>query len=104
MGKGREGLVRLARFALQADLPADETSPRFPPQLYEIIENFCLGTRRLELFGSKSKAREGWVTLGANDTNGRGDVQEYSPEKYSEMLQQNVDALGRNVLPQVEGM
>jgi hypothetical protein len=44
------------------------------------------------------------VTLGADDRVGRSDVQEYSPEKYSEMLQENVDALGRNVLPQVEGM
>lgn len=82
---------------------ADETSPRFPPQLYEIIENFCLGTRRLELFGCKSKARKGWVTLGDDDTDVRTDVQEYTPEKYSEILLQNVDPLGRSVLPQIEG-
>lgn len=81
---------------------ADETSPRFPPQLYEIIENFCLGTRRLELFGSKSKARKGWVTLGDDDTDVKTGVQEYTPERYSEILLQNVDPLGRNVLPQVE--
>lgn len=43
------------------------------------------------------------MTLGADDTDGKSDVQEYTPEKYSEMLQQNVDALGRNVLPQVDG-
>ncbi|KAK8864626.1 hypothetical protein IAR55_001876 [Kwoniella newhampshirensis] len=39
--------------------------PSFPPYLYTLIENFCLGTRRLELFGgSPSLARRGWVTAG----------------------------------------
>ncbi|KAJ9118172.1 hypothetical protein QFC22_004076 [Naganishia vaughanmartiniae] len=87
----------------------DENAPRFPPQLYTIIENFCLGTRRLQLFGPKSGAREGWVTLGEDDLVGEGNdeppsrlVQEYTPEKYNAILQATADANGRNVLPQVE--
>ncbi len=35
-----------------------------PPELYQIIENFCLGTRRLELFGRNQNLRRGWLTIG----------------------------------------
>ncbi|BEI94536.1 uncharacterized protein CcaverHIS019_0701080 [Cutaneotrichosporon cavernicola] len=37
--------------------------PRTPPYLYTLIENFCLGARRLELFGDGARARPGWVTV-----------------------------------------
>lgn len=41
--------------------PSDPT--RKPPEMYTLIENFCLGTRRLELFGrAHSSLRRGWVT------------------------------------------
>ncbi|KAJ7147332.1 MT-A70-domain-containing protein [Mycena filopes] len=42
----------------------DATDPtRKPPEMYTLIENFCLGTRRLELFGrAPSSLRRGWVT------------------------------------------
>ncbi|KAJ7619531.1 MT-A70-domain-containing protein [Roridomyces roridus] len=42
----------------------DPTDPtRKPPEMYTLIENFCLGTRRLELFGrATSSLRRGWVT------------------------------------------
>jgi mRNA m6A methyltransferase non-catalytic subunit len=33
-----------------------------PPELYQLVENFCLGTRRLELFGRAASVRRGWVT------------------------------------------
>jgi hypothetical protein len=33
-----------------------------PPELYQLVENFCLGTRRLELFGRAASIRPGWVT------------------------------------------
>ncbi|WFD21652.1 mRNA (2'-O-methyladenosine-N(6)-)-methyltransferase [Malassezia equina] len=36
-----------------------------PPELYEVIERFCLGTRRLELFGTNRNIRRGWLTIGA---------------------------------------
>ncbi|KAK7035359.1 regulatory protein [Paramarasmius palmivorus] len=43
----------------------DPTDPmRKPPEMYTLIENFCLGTRRLEVFGrASSSLRRGWVTL-----------------------------------------
>lgn len=36
-----------------------------PHELYTIAENFCLGTRRLELFGTNRNLRRGWLTVGA---------------------------------------
>ena len=42
--------------------PSDPT--RKPPEMYTLIENFCLGTRRLEIFGrASSSLRRGWVTV-----------------------------------------
>ncbi|KAG0696462.1 hypothetical protein DFH29DRAFT_1025540 [Suillus ampliporus] len=42
--------------------PADPM--RKPPEMYTLIENFCLGTRRLELFGgARSSLRRGWLTV-----------------------------------------
>jgi mRNA (2'-O-methyladenosine-N6-)-methyltransferase len=35
-----------------------------PEELYHIIEHFCLGRRRIELFGCDRNVRRGWVTLG----------------------------------------
>ena len=35
-----------------------------PHELYTIAENFCLGTRRLELFGTNRNLRRGWLTVG----------------------------------------
>jgi len=40
---------------------------RKPPEMYTLIENFCLGTRRLELFGRPHSLRRGWVTVGDFD-------------------------------------
>ena len=42
-----------------------------PPELYDMIEHFCLGTRRLELFGTNRNVRRGWLTVGA-DVGGPG--------------------------------
>lgn len=41
--------------------PADPTCK--PPEMYTLIENFCLGLRRLEIFGRPSSVRRGWVTV-----------------------------------------
>lgn len=42
----------------------DPTDPtRKPPEMYTLIENFCLGLRRLEVFGKRSSLRRGWVTV-----------------------------------------
>ncbi|KAM0749171.1 MT-A70-domain-containing protein [Meredithblackwellia eburnea MCA 4105] len=43
----------------------DDSDPNLkPPELQSVIENFCLGTRRLHLFGSPTSLRRGWVTMG----------------------------------------
>jgi N6-adenosine-specific RNA methylase IME4 len=39
-------------------------SLRKPEELYHIIEHFCLGRRRLELFAEDHNIRPGWVTVG----------------------------------------
>ncbi|KAL1738601.1 MT-A70-domain-containing protein, partial [Schizophyllum fasciatum] len=43
----------------------DPTDPtRKPPEMYTLIENFCLGLRRLELFGrAPASLRRGWLTV-----------------------------------------
>ncbi|KAJ6619051.1 MT-A70-domain-containing protein [Mycena sp. CBHHK59/15] len=48
--------------------PSDPT--RKPPEMYTLIENFCLGTRRLELFAAAPRA--GWVTALAPGREGSG--------------------------------
>lgn len=42
-----------------------------PFELYDLIERFCLGTRRLELFGTNRNVRRGWLTIG-NEIGGPG--------------------------------
>jgi len=39
-------------------------STQKPTELYETVEHFCLGRRRLELFGLDRNMRDGWLTLG----------------------------------------
>lgn len=42
----------------------DESDPTLkPPEMHTLIENFCLGLRRLEIFGRARTARRGWVTV-----------------------------------------
>ncbi|ETW79732.1 hypothetical protein HETIRDRAFT_419396 [Heterobasidion irregulare TC 32-1] len=42
----------------------DPTDPTLkPPEMYTLVENFCLGTRRLEIFGRARSVRRGWVTV-----------------------------------------
>ncbi|GAA5826804.1 hypothetical protein JCM11251_002899 [Rhodosporidiobolus azoricus] len=42
----------------------DEADPSLkPPELQSLIENFCMGTRRLHLYGSPHALRRGWLTV-----------------------------------------
>lgn len=41
-------------------------SRRKPPEMMNLAENFCLGTRRLELFGGNRNLRRGWLTIGSD--------------------------------------
>jgi len=40
-----------------------------PQEIFHIIEHFCLGRRRLHLFGRDSTIRSGWLTIGPELTN-----------------------------------
>ena len=40
-------------------------SPDKPIELYNIIEHFCLGRRRLHLFARESTIRRGWLSIGS---------------------------------------
>ena len=88
------------------------TTPTTPPQLYTIIENFCLGSRRLELFAAKSSARRGWVTVGPDDGGGgvgdgvgvgEEEVQPFDSVRYGNYQEANKDEMGRYVLPLTQG-
>ena len=35
-----------------------------PTEIYDIVERFCLGRRRLSIFGRDDNARDGWLTIG----------------------------------------
>ncbi|KXZ54999.1 hypothetical protein GPECTOR_3g163 [Gonium pectorale] len=47
-------------------------STRKPEEMYTIIEHFCNGRRRLELFGEDHNIRNGWVTVFIADVGGGG--------------------------------
>lgn len=55
------------------DLIISEESPYGtydkPDEIFHIIEHFCLGRRRLHLFGRDSTIRPGWLTVGPELTN-----------------------------------
>jgi mRNA m6A methyltransferase non-catalytic subunit len=52
-------------------------SKRKPEELFNIIENFCMGRRRLEIFGSDESMRPGWLTVGDKLTSSTYDPKEY---------------------------
>uniref|UniRef100_A0A8C9YYK8 N(6)-adenosine-methyltransferase non-catalytic subunit METTL14 n=1 Tax=Sander lucioperca TaxID=283035 RepID=A0A8C9YYK8_SANLU len=49
-----------------------------PVEIFHIIEHFCLGRRRLHLFGRDSTIRPGWLTVGPTLTNSN-----LNPESYA---------------------
>eukprot|EP01106_Pelomyxa_sp_JSP_P014170 TRINITY_DN4433_c0_g1_i1.p1 TRINITY_DN4433_c0_g1~~TRINITY_DN4433_c0_g1_i1.p1 ORF type:complete len:120 (-),score=30.01 TRINITY_DN4433_c0_g1_i1:52-411(-) len=48
-----------------------------PQELYHHIEHFCLGRRRLELFGVDHNIRAGWVTVGDKVSSSNYDAETY---------------------------
>ncbi|KAI8922381.1 MT-A70-domain-containing protein [Powellomyces hirtus] len=68
-----------------AEEPADHSTKK-PDELYHLIERFCMGRRRLELFGNDDNIRPGWVTvgLGISTTN-------WDKEKYQSWFRSGVD-------------
>ncbi|GIL60443.1 hypothetical protein Vafri_15030 [Volvox africanus] len=53
-------------------------STRKPEELYLVIERFCNGRRRLELFGEDHNIREGWLTVGRSLTSSNFSAKAYS--------------------------
>ncbi|XP_074084415.1 N(6)-adenosine-methyltransferase non-catalytic subunit METTL14 isoform X1 [Macrotis lagotis] len=49
-----------------------------PVEIFHIIEHFCLGRRRLHLFGRDSTIRPGWLTVGPNLTNSNFNAETYA--------------------------
>lgn len=48
-----------------------------PEEIYHIIEHFCLGRRRIELFGEDHNLRDGWLTLGRSLSSTNFDADKY---------------------------
>lgn len=63
------------------DLIIDEEPPygskEKPVELFHIIEHFCLGRRRLHIFGRDSTIRNGWLTIGPEVTTSNFDAEIY---------------------------
>lgn len=54
-----------------------ERSKQKPEELFNIVENFCMGRRRLEIFGGDESMRPGWLTVGDGLTTSTYDAKEY---------------------------
>ncbi|XP_059168353.1 N6-adenosine-methyltransferase non-catalytic subunit-like isoform X2 [Physella acuta] len=48
-----------------------------PVEIFHIIEHFCLGKRRLHLFGRESTIRPGWLTVGPSLPSSNFDAETY---------------------------
>ncbi|CAB4068226.1 METTL14 [Lepeophtheirus salmonis] len=66
------------------DEEAEPGSLDKPVEMFHIIEHFCLGTRRLQIFGRDTTIRPGWLTLGPELT-----MSNFDPKK-SNPLDQNL--------------
>ncbi|CAG8544715.1 2050_t:CDS:2 [Acaulospora colombiana] len=73
-------------------------STRKPEELYHIIEHFCLGRRRLELFGEDHNIRPGWLTIGNGLSSSNFDANTYA----SYFSEQNGYLLGST--PDIESL
>jgi N6-adenosine-specific RNA methylase IME4 len=52
---------RFCHLAVNELKPADPHLK--PPELLKVVENFCLGNRRLHIGGSSKSLRAGWLTI-----------------------------------------
>ena len=64
------------------DLIIEEEKPKGsdekPVELMHMIEHFCLGRRRLHLFGKDTTIRPGWLTIGPEVTSSNFDNDQYN--------------------------
>jgi hypothetical protein len=52
-------------------------NPDKPQEIFHIIEHFCLGRRRLYLFGRDNTIRPGWVTVGPDLSGSNFEKEQY---------------------------
>jgi hypothetical protein len=74
--------------------------------MYSLIENFCLGLRRLEVFGRPHSLRPGWVTSGDFELS-QELVQQTGARPWDLNLwdsELRKDHLGRAVVPMTQGI
>ncbi|KAF8787251.1 N6-adenosine-methyltransferase non-catalytic subunit-like [Argiope bruennichi] len=57
-----------------------------PEEIFHIIEHFCLGRRRLHIFGRDNTVRPGWLTIGPGLTNSN-----FNREAYASYFNKGVD-------------
>lgn len=94
--------------------PSDPTLK--PPEMYTLIENFCLGTRRLEIFGRAQTVRRGWITALAEGEEerisegmilGDGDVRDgamaWERERWEAQIKELANG-GKAVVPMTQGV
>lgn len=58
-----------------------------PEELFRIVEHFCLGRRRLHVFGNDHTIRPGWLTVGPDLTSSN-----YSTEQYHSFFSDSPDS------------
>jgi len=58
-----------------------------PVEIFHIIEHFCLGRRRLHLFGKDTTVRPGWLTVGPHLTSSN-----FNPDTYTGFFAGGPDA------------
>lgn len=63
---------------IDIDLIISEENDEKPIEIFHIIEHFCLGRRRLHLFGRDSTIRAGWLTVGNELTNSNFNAATYA--------------------------
>lgn len=61
-----------------------------PVEIFHIIEHFCLGRRRLHVFGRDSTIRPGWLTIGPELTNSN-----FNSDTYSSIITSSLMRLSR---------
>ena len=67
---------------IDTDVIVDEEPPQGstekPVELYRVIERFCMGRKRIELFGEDRNKRAGWLTLGNALSNSNFSLEKYN--------------------------
>jgi len=83
------------------DLVIAEEEPRGsaekPVEIFHIIEHFCLGRRRLHLFGKDTTIRPGWLTVGPDLTSTN-----FNPDTYAGFFSRDPNAYLTGVTDDIE--